>query len=476
MLWQHEPISSDLPKTRRFVDASTADNRTKSRHHTLDHFRTQSWLALMLKSTMADGVSSSSRNASVREQNARDLADLNESYRRKRAEIVKNNERELKELRQNYHKQLTDESDQGEAAVNHIRKETRGRIANERAEVLNRNRNDVENLSRRERADLQRTRDEYQRQLERQHKIASESLKHQHETAQETLNKERVSDSERLDRMKTAIRDQYTKEKEQGENRYITARKEDDLAVKKEIDRGTHDLQHTSKRYDDKINETHRHGEHELAAEKTREHQRLDQQDLTFKTKIEKKRADDEMDVKKEAQLEHKRLEEQHQLGEKALKKQSTEFQRVYETNDTVDRGELENQHDRYIDAVLKQKQKLFDQFGKYDAAKNDPFYRMQDLESHLDENSNFYILKTKVPEYEKGDVQVYVERDKAVVSCQRGFHDRAVIKGRTIASNSEESFHEIIPLKHPVIPNGVEKSYENGFLVVRIPKVPISE
>src|SRR5690606_20555243 len=111
---------------------------------------------------------------------------------------------------------------------------------------------------------------------------------------------------------------------------------------------------------------------------------------------------------------------------------------------------------------------------SKFDHAESDPFYRMKELETQLEENENFFVFRAKVPEHERKNIDVIVKENEIVVSGQRHFEEKVDKGGRIIATNTSQSLREKIPLKHPVVADAVDKQYENGFLTVRIPKIPI--
>jgi len=92
---------------------------------------------------VADSVTSKSQS------NSQELADLAESYRRKRQEIVAQNEEEIRNLKDEYREKQEDARSSGDAAINHIRKSTQEKLENMResqagvskAKTAKRNRN-----------------------------------------------------------------------------------------------------------------------------------------------------------------------------------------------------------------------------------------------------------------------------------------------------------------------------------------------
>ena len=57
-------------------------------------------------------------------------------------------------------------------------------------------------------------------------------------------------------------------------------------------------------------------------------------------------------------------------------------------------------------------------------------------------------------------------------MSGKRAFNDDVKAEDRRFTTNSYQSFREEIPLSKPVAEKLVEKSYSNGVLKVKIPKI----
>ena len=95
----------------------------------------------------------------------------------------------------------------------------------------------------------------------------------------------------------------------------------------------------------------------------------------------------------------------------------------------------------------------------------------MRVFQDQFREDQGFYYLDVMVPEHERKNVDVLVQKDKLVISAQRGFENRAENGDNVINSNSYESFRKEIPFKARVHDKLVTKDYANGVLSVKIPK-----
>ena len=99
----------------------------------------------------------------------------------------------------------------------------------------------------------------------------------------------------------------------------------------------------------------------------------------------------------------------------------------------------------------------------------------MHDFETRVSEDANFYTVKTKVPPHEKHNVDVIVKNDRLVVSGTREFNEKVDKDDHKVSTSTMESFREEIPLKHAAVPKAIDKKYEDGHIVLKIPKVPVA-
>src|SRR5690606_33442683 len=121
---------------------------------------------------------------------------------------------------------------------------------------------------------------------------------------------------------------------------------------------------------------------------------------------------------------------------------------------------------------LIKQKKQMIERFAKFDNAQQDPFYRMKEIESSLEEGPNSFVFRARVPEHERKNIDVLVKDNEIIVSGQRAFEEKVDKDGRTVSTHTSQSLREKIPLTHPVVPDAVSKDYENGYITVHIPKI----
>lgn len=118
-------------------------------------------------------------------------------------------------------------------------------------------------------------------------------------------------------------------------------------------------------------------------------------------------------------------------------------------------------------------KAKFLREANHYAGKENDPFYKVQDRGSELNETSHYYVLDAYVPEHEKEDIKVVLEKNRAVVQGQRSFKDRfEQEEGKKVASESYQSFREEFPFDKPVMIEGASRERNGDWLRIIVPKL----
>ncbi len=192
-----------------------------------------------------------------------------------------------------------------------------------------------------------------------------------------------------------------------------------------------------------------------------------------------------ELEHKKQQQLTYERktlleqkhrhqqeLERQQQAYDQELDRQNRQFEKNYGLRNELNHQALINQRERMITALNNQKRQIQGRLGQHIERHEDPFYRMQNLDSRLKEDISHYTLELAVPEHEKDNVQVAVHPKRFVISGARSFQDRIEEPDTKLTTNSYQSFRQELPLRFPVETKLAETSYEDGFLKVRVPKI----
>ena len=235
-----------------------------------------------------------------------------------------------------------------------------------------------------------------------------------------------------------------------GEERTGEVRKDYTKKVESTRDLGERRLKEEAAREEFMVKGTHAKNEHEIAAEKK-----------SFEAR--KKDLDDAYQNQFKTQV------DAHQ---KNLKHQNETFQSVYSKNNDAQRESLNIQKENYNRELNTLKSGISKKIDHYQQRADDPFYKVEDRGTEVNETSDAYILRTFVPNHEKENVKVKVLNDKAVVAGTRAFKDKVENEDHKISTNSYQTFREEIPFEVPVSTESVVQQREGDFLKVIIPKL----
>ena len=121
---------------------------------------------------------------------------------------------------------------------------------------------------------------------------------------------------------------------------------------------------------------------------------------------------------------------------------------------------------------LLDQQRNFVQKSDKYEQLKDDPFYRVEDRNSRFHETATNYILKTFVPEHEKGNVKINIKDDHVSVAGRRAFKDKIEDEDKVIKTNSFQTFREEFKFNQPIFAEGAIQERSGDYVTVTIPKV----
>ncbi|MNL23618.1 hypothetical protein D3C87_1450130 [compost metagenome] len=125
----------------------------------------------------------------------------------------------------------------------------------------------------------------------------------------------------------------------------------------------------------------------------------------------------------------------------------------------------------QYVKQLAETKKDFVVKNSNYAQREKDPFYKVNDRGSTVSESPNFYYLRAYVPEHEKDNVKVSIQRDHAVVSGQRSFKDKIEDNEKTVSSTSYQTFREDFPFDTPVMTEGMTRQRNGDWVEFKIPK-----
>jgi HSP20 family molecular chaperone IbpA len=107
-----------------------------------------------------------------------------------------------------------------------------------------------------------------------------------------------------------------------------------------------------------------------------------------------------------------------------------------------------------------------------YRTRQGDPFYKLVDLNAHLKETKEAFILTVTIPEYEQQHLSTLVQGDNLVISGNRHNQEKLEIEpGHSKASAIYQSFTESFPLDWPVDAKRLTRVSEGDQVIITVPK-----
>jgi HSP20 family protein len=179
-----------------------------------------------------------------------------------------------------------------------------------------------------------------------------------------------------------------------------------------------------------------------------------------------------ELQRKNLIQIQLKERETAELAHQQRLGGQLERFEEKFSKNDQMARSAYTNQAVNLSKELYNQKNKFIKLADKYKDKDGDPFYQIRDSRTKLSESGNAYVFEARIPEHEKGNVDVRVKNNKIILSGNRSFNDQISEGGRTVQTNNVQTYHEHYDIPMRVKENEVVKTYEDGVLKVVIPKV----
>ncbi|MGZ3774222.1 MAG: Hsp20/alpha crystallin family protein [Pseudobdellovibrionaceae bacterium] len=416
----------------------------------------------------------SSIDNSTRANQQTEINDLYAEYERKKKQVVKDNESQISELNEYYNNKKNNLTEQNEAVINHIR--TRQNETAEKANVERRRLN--ENYNSRLQT-LQKTMDDtLNTTKEKREKQISDAKETAHQKVAEIEN-----DSEtRIEKMRTVSNEEIQKAKQKynhdlkditefSEKRLNREHELNDSRLKGEIERGQIALQKEKEQNNKEYVQVQEKDKEKLTEEQTTQKQkieRLDESSAKTYAQHQKEWTSKEQNISSQYS---KRILHNKKAYEDQLKTQGEHFKSIYQKNEDAQRESLGIENEKYEKQLAEVRKNFVRSAEKYTSKEDDPFYKIEDRGSVLQESPNFYILKAFVPEHEKDAVKVSIQNDKAVVSGQRSFKDRVENEDKTFTSSSFQTFREEFPFEKPVITEGMTRERQGDWIVFQIPK-----
>src|SRR5690606_8538039 len=107
-----------------------------------------------------------------------------------------------------------------------------------------------------------------------------------------------------------------------------------------------------------------------------------------------------------------------------------------------------------------------------YSSQKNDPFYRMVNLDAEVRENDQQFVLTARIPPHERDRININIRGNEVVISGKRRSDEILEVgPGHKQRTSSFQTFSETFPLNWPVNSKFMTREWDGDTLIVRIPK-----
>ena len=156
----------------------------------------------------------------------------------------------------------------------------------------------------------------------------------------------------------------------------------------------------------------------------------------------------------------------------KVITQMRKEHKLQYKKESELNSQELKTLGEEYRKAIIRQKQEQMADVTKYEGKTQDPFYKNMFFENELIDRPGNYFFQVEIPEHERDNIDVRVQKEKITISGIRQHKENFTAEGQRFKTNSSQSFYQEIPLKDSVKPKEVKTWFENGTFKLVVPKV----
>ena len=410
-----------------------------------------------------------------RKQQQEDLSELQAEYARKRKKLVTEQDGELHQIKQDFVGKKEATLEQGQAAVNHIKK-----TQNAEFEHVQENRQKMQEKVAHQSSEAEAS---YNNKIEKVKESRQETIDRVRADTQKKVNETESFSGKKLEevrnRSNSEIRlaqDRYNKQIENlqasTKNRIAEINQQSDEKIKTELAVGATKKEEVRENNQKDVTQLQKQGQQaifeETKAQENRKMRLEKESDKQFQ------RQQDQW-MSRETRLQEdytSKLENEKKAYDDQLKNQGQHFKSKYSINDESNRTSLAIQSNNYVKELNEQKKEFLTEATKYSGKDKDPFYKVQDRGSHILEDAHSYVIKAYVPAHEKDAVKITVQKDKATVEGKRAFKDQFETEDKKVATATYQSFREDFPFDKPVATEGMTRERDGDYMIITVPKI----
>lgn len=181
---------------------------------------------------------------------------------------------------------------------------------------------------------------------------------------------------------------------------------------------------------------------------------------------------DSEQKIQTLAEDKSQQLKQHQTTHATALQQMQGHYDGLRENTQNQYQSSLKNLYAQTQDDFTRRQMGLMQQIQTYEERARDPFYRMARYESDMLDVGDAYVLRVKVPSYERNQFRIQVSGQEVQVTGVRTNQEKAEIEpGRWVSTNSNQVVQERYPLDTPVDGRAMTLREEGEWLEYHLPK-----
>ncbi len=476
------------------LEATRTDNRTKiakeknSSAAVVNHLkedtkdRTEQMKDTTDKKIIYERKATSQRYESEKSANLSKLEGLQKALETKQASLEKiqmdlhNRQSELRQKESEdtsvIQKEQVERRQQFAKASSQEMQEINARTQKGKTDLQLKNEDEVRKMSEQHRTLSETTKKQNQDNYNRLREFDRAQLKNQQESSNKRLETQRQEFLAKQEGQKKLVTESIQTVTHEGEQKLTAAQVENRKLIEQERLNGAKGIEDTRKVYTEEIARRHKLGDAGVATEKNshefKMNRLVDDQKREFE-QIDRKHKQDLLDLDQRFKTEAQR---NSGFYKEALLSRQKEYENAQNKSLEAFSAHIQLEKENMVKSLEKEKREALDTVGKYRNQQNDPFYRLNKATAQVSETDTHYFIKAEVPEHEKDNVKLFVHDDKAVIQGHRKFQDEINEPEGRLNTSNYQTFRQEIPLERPVHEKLVKRTWENGILTLKIPKV----
>ncbi len=410
-----------------------------------------------------------------RKQQQEELTELQAEHARKRKKLVTEQDGEIQQIKQDFVGKKESTLEQGQASVNHIKK-----AQNAELEHAQENRQKLQEKISKENGEVE---DSYKNKIDQVKESRQGIIERVRADTQKKVNETEAFSGKKVEevrnRSNTEIRlaqERYNKQIENlqtsTKNRIAEINQQSDEAIKSELATGASKKELVRENNQKDVSQLQSKGQQAIFEETKSQENRKVRLDKDYEKQFQRQQ---DQWMSKETRLQddfNAKLENNKNAYDDQLKSQGQHFKSKYTTNDEANRTTLAIQSNNYVKELNEQKKEFLTEATKYAGKDKDPFYKVQDRGSQIQENEHSYVIRAYVPPHEKDAVKVTIQKDRATVEGKRAFKDQFETDDKKVATATYQSFREDFPFEKPVATEGMTRQREGDYMIITVPKI----